>query len=77
MKKCALDAYDVALKPHHPWALKKAAKMAMGLIGKRASMSKKLRVQDLTAMRVSRDNFRVIQQYLEQDLKNRKLFDLP
>ena len=60
LKKCALDAYDVALKPHHPWALKKAAKLAMGLIGSRDGMSKKLRVPDLKAMSVSRDHFKVI-----------------
>ena len=65
LKKCALDAYDVALKPHHPWALKKAAKLAMGLIGSRDGMSKKLRVPDLKAMSVSRDHFKVIGDHLK------------
>ena len=77
LKKCALDAYDVALKSHHPWALKKAAKMAMGLIGTRESMSKKLRVPDLKDMAVSREHFKTIGDYIKAEMTNRKMFDLP
>ena len=44
MSKCAQEAYKSALEEHHPWALKQAAKLAMGLIPSRTEVSTKLRV---------------------------------
>ena len=40
--KIALKAYNVALGPHHPWALKKAAGVAMKAIKAREKFQKSI-----------------------------------
>ena len=47
MVKCCKEAYKTALAEHHPWALKNAAKVAMGLVGSRDGVGKKLRLTNL------------------------------